>query len=318
MGEVLTLRTSAGPLWRLVRRPVAECLAELPGAPHECRLGGGTTLAARFHHRDSFDIDLTVAPEANLGYLRPRLEEAITKLGGRPRYRDDHWKIDFGTGLLDVSKLQPRPAGAQQTAIVDGEPFVVLSNAQILHGKMERAAKAPVRDVFDVIKADQLDPDALAIAVNARTRVAAELVCMSWEKANRRFGREADEQLLGVPESMQDDPERLGLSAAAAAQGAIYQRVALHTDSDRTIIETETRNGRPNRIELAPDELDRGFALNGLNEYFYYNVLGGDRLLECARSAVTDPALLPIDWETGRVAPTPPTSTTSRRLDLDR
>lgn len=318
MGEVLTLRTTAGPLWRLVRKAVAECLAELPGAPHECRLGGGTTLAARFHHRDSFDIDLTTGPGTNLGYLRPRLEEALTKLGGRPRYRDDHLKIDFGTGLLDVSKLQPRPAGAQQTAIVDGEPFVVLSNAQILHGKMERAARAPVRDVFDVIKADELDPTALAIAVNARTRVAAELVCMSWEKANNRFGREADEQLLGVPESMQDDPERLGLRAAASAQGAIYQRVALHTEGERTIIETETRHGRPNRIELAPDELDRGFALNGLSEYFYYNVLGGDRLLECARSAVTDPSLPPVEWETGRMAPIPPTRTASRHLDSER
>ena len=300
MGEVLTLSTTAGSLWRLVRKPIAECLAELPGPPHECRLGGGTTLAARFHHRDSFDIDLTIGPEVNLGYLRPRLEAALTQLGGRPRYREDHWKIDFGTGLLDVSKLQPRPAGAQRTAIVDGEPFVVLSNAQILHGKMERAARAPVRDVFDVIKADQLDPDALAIAVNARTRIAAELVCMSWEKANSRFGREVDQELLGVPESMHDDPERLGLCAAAAAQGAIYKRVALRTDGDRTIIETETRNGRPNRIELAPDQLDRGFALNGLNEYFYYNVLGGDRLLERARNAVANPSLPPFDWETRR------------------
>lgn len=210
-----------------------------------------------------------------------------------------------------MSKLQPQPAGAQQTAIVDGEPFVVLSNAQILHGKMERAAKAPVRDVFDVIKAYQLDPNALAIAVNARTRVSAELVCMSWEKHNSRFGREAVEELLGV----QDDPERMGLSAAAAAQGAIYKRVALHTDGDRTIIETETRNGRPHRIELAPDELDRGFALNGLNEYFYYNVLRGECLLECARSAVTNPSLPVIEWETGRMAPVPPTQTTSRRLD---
>jgi len=106
VGEVLTLRTTAGRLWRLVRKAVAECLAELPGAPHECRLGGGTTLAARFHHRDSFDIDLTTGPGTNLGYLRPRFEEALTKLGGRPRYRDDHLKIDFDTGLLDVSKLQ--------------------------------------------------------------------------------------------------------------------------------------------------------------------------------------------------------------------
>lgn len=137
-------------------------------------------------------------------------------------------------------------------------------------------------------------------------------------KANSRFGREVAEELLGVPESMRGDPDRMGLSAAAAAQGAIYKRVALHTDGDRTIIDTETRNGRPHRIELAPDEFNRGFALNGLNEYFYYNVLGGDRLLECARSAVTNPSLPPVEWETGRVAPAPPTPTTTRRLDPER
>ncbi len=129
---------------------------------------------------------------------------------------------------------------------------------------------------------------------------------MSWEKGNTRFGGEAAEQLLGVPASMQDDPERMGLSAAAAAQGAIYKRVALHTDGDRTIIETETNSSRSNHIELAPDQLDSGFAPNGLNEYFYYNVLGGDRLLECARSAVTNPSLPQLEWETGRMAPAPP------------
>ena len=141
---------------------------------------------------------------------------------------------------------------------------------------------------------------------------------MAWEKANSRFGREAAEELLGVPESMQHDPERMGLSAAAAAQGAIYKRVTLHTAGDRTIVETETRNGRSNRIELAPDQLDRGFALNGLNEYFYFNVLGGDRLLECARTAVTNPSLPAIEWETGRMTPAPPTPTTSRRIDPER
>lgn len=183
---------------------------------------------------------------------------------------------------------------------------------------MERAAKAPVCDVFDVIKTYQLYPNALAVAVNARTRVSAELACVAWERANSRLGLEAAEELPGVPESMQDDPYRMGPSAAAAAQGAIYKRVGLHTHGDRTIIETETRNGRPYRIELAPDEFNRGFALNGLNEYFYYNAPGGDRLIECARSALTNPSLPPIEWETGRMAPVPPSPTTSQRLDPER
>ena len=58
--EILSVTTSARRLWDLVHRPVGHALAELDGGPHDFRLGGGTVLAARWHHRDSFDIDLVV------------------------------------------------------------------------------------------------------------------------------------------------------------------------------------------------------------------------------------------------------------------
>ena len=62
-------RRREGRLWRAVRQPITACLAELHGGPHECRLGDGTTLAARWRHRDSFDIDLTVLREESLSSL---------------------------------------------------------------------------------------------------------------------------------------------------------------------------------------------------------------------------------------------------------
>lgn len=88
--EVLSLSTSGGRLWRTIRQPIAECLAEARGRPPECRRDSGTTVAARWHHRDSFDVDLTVSATANLGSLPPRLDDAMKQLGRRPNYHDGH------------------------------------------------------------------------------------------------------------------------------------------------------------------------------------------------------------------------------------
>ena len=89
--EVLTLATSGGGLWRAVRRPIAACLAELHGGPYECRLGGGTTLAARWRHRDSFDIDLTVSRGASLSSLGADFERTMERLGGKVAGRPARW-----------------------------------------------------------------------------------------------------------------------------------------------------------------------------------------------------------------------------------
>ena len=105
----------------------------------------------------------------------------MKQLGGTRNYHGDQWKIEFGSGHVDLSKLQPRRTGAQHTAAVDDAPFVVLSTAQILNGKLERQSRSPVRDVFDVIRACRLDANALAIAVNAPTRLTTEFICMAWE-----------------------------------------------------------------------------------------------------------------------------------------
>ena len=124
--EVLTLATTGGRLWRAVRQPIAACLAGLHGGPHECRLGGGTTLAARWRHRDSFDIDLTVSRGASLSSLGADFERTMERLGGKVEYLVGRWKLDFGTGQVDLAQLEPCPARGQRTAVVDGEPFTVL------------------------------------------------------------------------------------------------------------------------------------------------------------------------------------------------
>ena len=82
-------RTSARRLWELVHRPIGHALAELDGGPHEFRLGGDTALAARWHHRDSFDIDLVVdrtVPLRELANPSNPFDLTMRALGGTPEY----------------------------------------------------------------------------------------------------------------------------------------------------------------------------------------------------------------------------------------
>ena len=56
----MTLPEPARELWLRTRRIISESLEELTGEEQGYRIGGGTILAARWQHRRSEDIDLTV------------------------------------------------------------------------------------------------------------------------------------------------------------------------------------------------------------------------------------------------------------------
>ncbi len=300
--ERLTLPTTGGRLWEAVRGPIANALNGLHGAPYECRLGGGTALAARWRHRDSFDIDLTVATRANLRSLPDDFEEAMRRLGGEPEYLVGRWVVTFDIGQVDLAALDPCPSRGQETAMVDGEPMTVLSNAQILHGKLERASRSPVRDVFDVIVAGERDPDALAIAINCRNRMDAEAICVGWEKSNATLQLEADSQILGLADGDEDHSD-IGRRGAAALDGAIYRHVTVDSDRSLTVIETRTRNGRPRRLEIPSHEIDEAFAVNGLDDYFRQNVMGGERMRDAAREVGDAGGEAALHWRTGQAAP---------------
>ena len=308
--EELTLTTTGGRLWDLVHRPVAESLAQLDNG-YEFRVGGGTTLAARWKHRDSFDIDLAVSSDANLRDLRDPanpFQDTMRALGGNPQYVGRQWRVGFPAGELDLGELDPSPPGSERRALVNGTPALVLSNAQILQGKLDRADKNPVRDVFDFIKAAELDPQALATAVNCRTRYDIEVIAITWERTDATLEHEATDQLRGVPKEMAEDPRTLGTDAAKAVRGAVYRHIGVGTDGDQAVVETRTSSGATHRIEMAADQIDHTLAQSGIGLYLRGSAFQARRIITalhdaCARGG--DPQLV---WETGMRAPAAPTT----------
>ncbi len=86
----LTLPNPARKLWLETRDIVRKALEQLqPGI--ECRIGGGTILAAGWKHRGSFDVDLQVPKGTKLDELQGAaygwLDTELKRLGAKPGYR---------------------------------------------------------------------------------------------------------------------------------------------------------------------------------------------------------------------------------------
>ena len=79
----------------------------------------------------------------------------VDQLGGTPEaVAAGRVKTAFEHGLLDISTFRPDPPYGDAVATVDGQLERVLSSHQILCGKLERVDQMLVRDVFDVLTAD--------------------------------------------------------------------------------------------------------------------------------------------------------------------
>ncbi len=170
--EQLRLPPPAKDLFRQVYGALDELIRPVSPAGTPGRLGGATTLAARWRHRRSTDIDITVPIGTGLGRYDPnrdpQLVERMVDLGATHvdvRFRS--FKFAFPNGKLDLTEMDPEIRVGHMEALVDGRPIEVYSNAQILCGKLAgRGNMLPERDIFDFAVAAALDVDALSAAVN--------------------------------------------------------------------------------------------------------------------------------------------------------
>lgn len=233
--EHLTLPEPAGSLWASKRHIIHAIPPEMFRSTIPPHLGGGTILAARWQHRLSTDIDVLLPGRNSLiDVLQDNDRNIVKQLGGTPEaVAGARVKVAFEHGSIDLSTFRPDPPYGQREAAVDHHLEQVLSNTQILHGKLQRVDQMLVRDVFDILTAADEDPAALATAASMVSKQSTAAIESAWRNAAGTLARRFDDAIQG---SERTNGATLGRDAARAFRDHRYTRLQIDIDDNRVTI----------------------------------------------------------------------------------
>lgn len=272
----MELPEPARELWFKIREPLRNALNKRLHEFQGWKLSGGTILAAQWHHRKSTDIDLKIHPKAGIRGLDPRYDASfgceMVELGAsEPTHGQDQVIIPFPNGKIDIFQAETEPTVGERLVNVDGVEEVVLSNAQILSGKIAgRGLDSPTRDLFDIAVAAEMDPRALEVAVNAIPDSTWGEIVNRWEEASDFHRAAASEALTDVPPRWQhlaEDPARAAIDAAAKAR---YTQLTIRWSNDEPVIRTEStlRGEQEQRLGYATRAaIEAGLEESGVRGY---------------------------------------------------
>ena len=287
----LTLPEPAREMWRATRDTIRRALAQLD-PQREWRLGGGTILAARWRHRLSFDIDIQIDEQAPLGELEKEgfgwLQREAARLGAKPIYlpRLNLYALRFGEGP-DQREVQvwshklPLEQG-HRTQKVEGRNETVLSTAQILRGKLERATRKLGRDVYDIDSAAKVDPESLEIAVNTLTRDTVSTLALDWIVGYGRIGNDAHAQVRGATGLGVRECYELGGKGAKSLLEARYAALRLGVENERIVITAVTEGNNPRRMTMSVNDAKKQFAALGMHDHLQRKGPGPRAILDYA------------------------------------
>ena len=113
--------------------------------------GGGTVLMHKFNHRFSKDIDIFFSDRQLLGYISPRINDALEDRAIKYIEQDNFTKIYLKEEEIDFI-LSPRISNCKPVqAIIEGEKIFLDHPVEIIAKKIEhRASEFKARDVFDL------------------------------------------------------------------------------------------------------------------------------------------------------------------------
>ena len=287
--EKLTLPTPAQTLWREAQQVIHEELQQF-GTP---RLGGGTTLGARWKHRESSDIDLTIEPKpggrpvpvssailSQGSRFLSRLEslnlgtvecEILTQAQFHVTFHDPDRAnaIRFG---LDIASVGTTPRLGEQIALVEGTPAVVLSTTQILTGKLHRWGEATMRDAIDFNQAARRkskDLDSLAFAINTLSSNEADTIKHKFLLATAKFGTIDDPIIRRMAPEHQPNQATLGQTTAELIHGLRYAEVSITVRGGICHFEATTRNKHQIHLRCREQQVEPMFATCGIDEYLH-------------------------------------------------
>ena len=279
----MTLPEPAATVWRTHKKAIRGLKVKADGSESRLMLGGGTVMASRLNHRRSTDIDV----------FFPDLEDMVEGMRGGgndlaqatkgEKLVDDEKevKVRVRGGEIDAMALTPHFEGSEEIVEIDGEHETVLTNAQILRGKMERTNRAITRDAFDIVTAAKLDPRSLEIAVNAVSKKACANACRQIEGHGDYYARDIRERaaLTGVPSKLEEHPDTLAKKTSQALRAHRYRRLAIEL-TDKGLQVTTERQGREPRTETyQTGKVGQGLLQSGALDHIATNWdIGRERL----------------------------------------
>ena len=212
----------------LLRRAL-QCLDGI-AAPDDCVLGGGTALAARWHHRLSVDIDLFTS-NASYRRIKPALDR-----------RAERWKADatFAEVRVHPTVIHCHLSGGLEFSIAGSDDVTLLplsiereaatgvrlqSTAEIIarkiRARMINRESYVVRDAYDVVCCLEFDPQALNEALGALTH--GERAALKYDSASNRLALDAKQPLINPVHAGFHDAEYLRERLFEVLTGAVLE-----------------------------------------------------------------------------------------------
>ena len=179
----LALPRGPRELLEAVRVPLARAF----GGENHLRLGGGTALAARWHHRHSTDVDIFVEPEPYRHFhwnTGGRFHLDITAAAPVDRIiigrTGAYISFQGLSGHVSVAPVRGLPADPRSPDTVAGTDLPLETTAEILAKKlafrMAVEKELVPRDLYDIAFARARDPAALQAALDGlQTRELADI-----------------------------------------------------------------------------------------------------------------------------------------------
>ena len=232
-------------------------------------------LACRWRHRGSTDIDVLVTgPDSLKKWMEGQPRDGAVLAGGEwANPSEEHLRIVWESGSLDVTASEPRPRSGALDARIGPAGVKVLTTTQILRGKLIRGVqgRSPVRDLFDFATAAEKDPEALAEAVGMLRRSDVDKITKNWAERAGEYASRARAELRATSGRPIDCP-----MVAAAAGHALEDhktiRVEVRTNRGGGMTATRTlRNGGKVTHTLDPDAPEQSAEACGLAAYMAHN-----------------------------------------------
>ena len=270
--STMKLREPAASLWKKHHEAVRR-ISSAPGGESRLLMGGGSVLAAEWDHRVSMDIDLLLPEREGMQDATQGGPVDLAAATGGKLVKDlpNQICVEVDEGQIDVAAMPPDLPGLEREAEIDGRMELVLANAQILRGKLDRTDQGVARDAFDFAVARETDPRALEIAVNALSPNETRVVRHNLEASDNKRPEASRARLRGVHVKYAKYAQAPGRAASTAVEASRYIGVEIGVGGDRLRISSRTSAGDPRIEEYSAKDAETALQSSGINAYLRAN-----------------------------------------------